>query len=386
MAGYYTSYNNRRALGMRYSRPPELVLDEERLAQEYSMLPSKRALAEQQRQFNLAQEQQKDAQKKAGVSNLVGTAGNLGMMYYMGKSGMFGGKSAAELAAIEATKQAAATAAANQTATALGQQTVSNASTAVPMTNGTQIATPGIQTAGTVVPATEGMAATGVLGDSGSLAGVTAESLEGTSVTGSGVGMGASSVGGAVIPAVGAGVLFGQLGKSGTGQDIGKALMFNRGGEKENAAVAGGVGGALGGALAGAAATSWSGPGAIVGAVVGGVVGAVSSLIDSHICTATNKVVGISVVEAVKMKVLKEYAIENHAGWWNSYFKYGPQLISAITEKENNLSEFYQMIRLVLIEPVSHETDMERCFQIYLGITKMLFMAYMPEFKFGEEA
>jgi hypothetical protein len=60
-------------------------------------------------------------------------------------------------------------------------------------------------------------------------------------------------------------------------------------------------------------------------------------------------------------------------------------LISAITEKENNLSEFYQMIRLVLIEPVSHETDIERCFQIYLGITKMLFMAYMPEFKFGEE-
>ena len=145
-------------------------------------------------------------------------------------------------------------------------------------------------------------------------------------------------------------------------------------------------GGALGGALAGAAATSWSGPGAIVGAVVGGVVGATSSLIDSHICTATNKVVGMSEEEIAKMQSLKEYAIENHAGWWNSYFKYGPQLISAITEKENNLSEFYQMIRLVLIEPVSHETDMERCFQIYLGITKMLFMAYMPEFKFGEEA
>ena len=379
--GYYTSYNNRRALGMRYSRPPELVLDEERLAQEYSMLPSKRALAEQQRQFNLAQEQQKDAQKKAGVSNLVGTAGNLGMMYYMGKSGMFGNTTAVAPQVVNT----AAPAAAQQTTQLLGQQTVQNASTAVPMTYGTQIATPVTQTAGTVVPATEGMAATGVLGDSGSLAGVTAESLEGTSVTGSGVGMGATSVGGAVLPGVGAGLVAGQLGKSGTGQDIGKALMFNHGGEKENAAVAGGVGGALGGALAGAAATSWSGPGAIVGAVVGGVVGAASSLIDTHICTATNKVVGLSVVEAVKMKVLKEYAIENHSGWWNSYFKYGPQLISAITEKENNLSEFYQMIRLVLIEPVSHETDIERCFQIYLGITKMLFMAYMPEFKFGEE-
>jgi len=384
MAGYYTSYNNRRALGMRYSRPPELVLDEERLAQEYAQLPSKRALAEQQRQFNLAQEQQKDAQKKAGVSNLVGTAGNLGMMYYMGKSGMFGGQSAAELAAAEAAKQAAAQTAATQTTNALATQTVPNASTAVPMTP--QIATPVTQTAGTVVPATEGMAATGVLGDSGSLAGVTAESLEGTSVTGSGVGMGATSVGGAVLPGVGAGLVAGQLGKSGTGQDIGKALMFNKGGEKENAAVAGGVGGALGGALAGAAATSWSGPGAIVGAVVGGVVGAASSLIDSHICTATNKVVGMSKDEITKMELLKEYAIENHSGWWNSYFKHGPQLILSITDIEDDWESFFTMIHLVLIEPISHEKDMEKCFQIYLSITQLLFMAYMPEFKFGEEA
>ena len=384
MAGYYTSYNNRRALGMRYSRPPELVLDEERLAQEYAQLPSKRALAEQQRQFNLAQEQQKDAQKKAGVSNLVGTAGNLGMMYYMGKSGMFGGQSAAELAAAEAAKQAAAQTAATQTTNALATQTVPNASTAVPMTP--QIATPVTQTAGTVVPATEGMAATGVLGDSGSLAGVTAESLEGTSVTGSGVGMGATSVGGAVLPGVGAGLVAGQLGKSGTGQDIGRALMFNHGGEKENAAVAGGVGGALGGALAGAAATSWSGPGAIVGAVVGGVVGAASSLIDSHICTATNKVVGMSKDEITKMELLKEYAIENHSGWWNSYFKHGPQLILSITDIEDDWESFFTMIHLVLIEPISHEKDMEKCFQIYLSITQLLFMAYMPEFKFGEEA
>ena len=385
MAGYYTSYNNRRALGMRYSRPPELVLDEERMAQEYAMLPSKRALAEQQRQFNIAQENQKDAQQKAGVSSLVGTAGNLGSLYLMGKMGMFGGKSAAELAAIEATKQAAATAAANQTATALGQQTISNATQAAPMTTGNLISTPVTQTAGTVVPATEGMAATGVMGDSGSLAGVTAESLEGTSVTGSGVGMGASSVGGAVLPGVGTGLVAGQLGKSGTGQDIGRAIMFNHGGEKENAAVAGGVGGALGGALAGAAATSWSGPGAIVGAVVGGVVGAASSLIDSHICTATNKVVGMSEEEIAKMKSLKEYAIENHAGWWNSYFKNGPQLILEITDKEDDWEVFFNTTRLVLIEPISRETDMEKCFQIYLSITKLLFKAYMPDFKFGEE-
>ena len=380
--GYYTSYNNRRALGMRYSRPPELVLDEERLAQEYAQLPSKRELAEQQRQFNLAQEQQKDAQKKAGVSNLVGTAGNLGMMYYMGKSGMFGNTTAVAPQVVNT----AAPAAAQQTTQLLGQQTVQNASTAVPMTYGTQIATPVTQTAGTVVPATEGMAATGVLGDSGSLAGVTAESLEGTSVTGSGVGMGATSVGGAILPGVGAGFVAGQLGKSGTGQDIGKALMFNHGGEKENAAVAGGVGGALGGALAGAAATSWSGPGAIVGAVVGGVVGAASSLIDSHICTATNKVVGMSEEEIAKMQSLKEYAIENHAGWWNSYFKNGPQLILEITDKEDDWEAFFNTTRLVLIEPISRETDMEKCFQIYLSITKLLFKAYMPDFKFGEEA
>jgi hypothetical protein len=364
---------------MRYSRPPELVLDEERLAQEYAMLPAKRALAEQKNQFAIAQENQKNAQTKSGVSNLVGTAGNLGMMYYMGKSGMFGNAPAVAPQVVNPAAAAAAT----QTTNALATQTVPNATTAVPMSG--QVATPVTQTAGTVVPATEGMAATGVIGDSGSLAGVTAESLEGTSVTGSGVGMGATSVGGAVLPGVGAGLIAGQLGKSGTGQDIGKALMFNHGGEKENAAVAGGVGGALGGALAGAAATSWSGPGAIVGAVVGGVVGAASSLIDTHICTATNKVVGMSEAEASKMKALKEYAIENHAGWWNAYYNNGSDLVVAITLKESNLEEFFSMIRLVLVEPILNTEDLERCFQIYLGITKMLFMAYMPEFKFGEE-
>ena len=151
----------------------------------------------------------------------------------MGTSGMFGGAPPVAPQVVNTAAQAAAT----QTTNALATQTVPNATTAVPMSG--QISTPVTLTAGTVVPATEGMAAAGVVGDSGSLAGVTAESLEGTSITGSGVGMSGASVGGAVLPGVGAGVLAGQLGKSGTGQDIGKALMFNHGGEKENAAVAG---------------------------------------------------------------------------------------------------------------------------------------------------
>ena len=89
--------------------------------------------------------------------------------------------------------------------------------------------------------------------------------------------------------------------------------------------------------------------------------------------------------EIAKMQSLKEYAIENHAGWWNSYFKHGPQLVLAITDQEDDWETFFKTIRLILIEPVFHEENIEKCFQIYLTITKILFKAYLPDCKFGEE-
>jgi len=57
---------------MRYSRPPELVLDEERLAQEYAQLPSKRALAEQKRQSDLQREEAEKNRKASGMSGIMG--------------------------------------------------------------------------------------------------------------------------------------------------------------------------------------------------------------------------------------------------------------------------------------------------------------------------
>lgn len=154
MAGYYTSYNNRRALGMRYSRPPELVLDEERLAQEYAQLPSKRALAEQQRQFNIAQQNQQDAQKQGGISSAIGTVGNIASTYYLGKNmGMWGGKAAAPAVAPQTATAIAPTA----TTMTTGTTPAALAPSAVDMATATPVATTGMS--GAAIPATTDLAA-----------------------------------------------------------------------------------------------------------------------------------------------------------------------------------------------------------------------------------
>jgi len=105
----------------------------------------------------------------------------------------------------------------------------------------------------------------------------------------------------------------------------------------------------------------------------------------SWICTATANKSFMTEEEKAKMEELKKYAEENHVGWWKSYFKHGPVLITAITQQETNLKEFYDNIRTALIEPVCQQKDVEKAFKIYLTITKMLFRTYMPDFAFMEE-
>ncbi len=105
----------------------------------------------------------------------------------------------------------------------------------------------------------------------------------------------------------------------------------------------------------------------------------------SWICTATAKKSYMTKEEKTQMELLREYAEKYHYGWWNSYYKHGPTLIKAITQQEINLKEFYNNIRTVLIEPVCQQKDIEKAFEIYLAITKMLFRTYMPDLAFMEE-
>jgi hypothetical protein len=76
-----TSFKTRKALGRRYGQDPALLLEAERLQQEYGLMPGREARAQQASQFQqgLAQNQaQFDTQQEnAKSAGMVGTAANL---------------------------------------------------------------------------------------------------------------------------------------------------------------------------------------------------------------------------------------------------------------------------------------------------------------------
>ncbi len=354
----YTEYNQRRALGTRYGIDPYYLLDKQRLEQEYSLVPTRERLAEEKRQFDENKQIQQKALDRQGMSSMIGTVGNLGATYLLtkgtsgigaGMSGLFGGAAGA---ATPSYLGAAAT----------GSGSVANSI--------------GMGMGSTVMPSAPSVASAGGLSTT-----ITPALTESGTIAGS-----ATPVMGMATPAlagVGGGLAAGAISKTQIGKDIGKVLLFGQGGDKEQALMQGMTGGAGMGAIGGFIV---GGPiGAAVGAVVGGLVGGASSLIDSWICTATNENAFMTKEEKEKMNLLKIHAIQNHFGWWNSYLKHGVELTRVISEKEKNLPEFYGSIRLILIEPVYKEENIEKCFQIYLAITKMLFKAYMPEYEFKEE-
>ena len=131
-----------------------------------------------------------------------------------------------------------------------------------------------------------------MISDSGSLTGVTAESLAGTSVGGAaapGTGLYGLAGGTGVTPAFAyagpaiAGYVAPKIldavhedSTENLGHNITLGLIKD---EKTAATVGSGAAGAGAGILAGGLATSWTGPGMIVGAAIGGIVGAVSCFV-----------------------------------------------------------------------------------------------------------
>jgi hypothetical protein len=90
----YVSYKTKRALGAKYSRPPEIEMEEKRLEQQYAMIPQMAQIRESKRQANMAmldRTRTREAQEKmATQSGIMGTVGNvasLGMQAY--KAGLF---------------------------------------------------------------------------------------------------------------------------------------------------------------------------------------------------------------------------------------------------------------------------------------------------------
>ena len=88
----YVSWGTRRALGRRYSVDPALQFESERLQNELALAPGREARALQERQFNRSLKQEKRAANQAALGGMVGTVGNLGLTYAMGKqAGWWGG-------------------------------------------------------------------------------------------------------------------------------------------------------------------------------------------------------------------------------------------------------------------------------------------------------
>ncbi len=75
----YTMWGQRKALGRRYSWDPALQMEQERLEREYNLIPGREARGMQAYQFGETLGMQKEANKQAAVSGMVGTGGNLAM-------------------------------------------------------------------------------------------------------------------------------------------------------------------------------------------------------------------------------------------------------------------------------------------------------------------
>ncbi len=210
------SWGQRKALrGIPYGTDPAYLLAQQQMQEEYNLMPERARLAEEKRQRDKAQEEADKARQAQGRGALVSAGGNvLAMDALSGFKGMrtLGGYG------VEGYNHLMGN-------TSLPYQTAQQ----IADTGGTiATQTPGItQGVNTTVPAvTEGVStgvtgtATGIgmnaTGDAGSLAGVTAESLGGTSIAGSvpaGASLGgAASAGMAAAPWAAAGYAAAKLG------------------------------------------------------------------------------------------------------------------------------------------------------------------------------
>jgi len=116
-------------------------------------------------------------------------------------------------------------------------------------------------------------------------------------------------------------------------------------------------------------------------------VGVVLDFLGTWICTATKKHSKLSAEEEAVMEELANYAHANHKGWMMAYLIHGQKLTNAIEEREENLKEFYDNVREILVKPVVSvfKDNPEQAFQIYFLVVKLLCAKYMPDFEVKEE-
>ncbi len=257
------STGTRRIFGKRFAIDPALLLEAQRIEEQYRRAPELERMAINKEQFAetmaFNKEQAELNRESAEKGGMVGTAGNVALTgamiraMTMEKGDKFFGTWGAPATVTTAGR------------TGMGLSTVSPYA---PTTAPTYALAPEITPF-----ATKPALITGAdLATEGATAGGAGYTGAAPMATETGMMAPYTAVAGEVaLPAAAAGFVGGKL-----GQPIGETIGM--GGKKERGA----AGGALAGAAAGAAMTSWSGPGAIVGAAVGGVVGYASNKV---ICT-----------------------------------------------------------------------------------------------------
>lgn len=299
------SWGQRKALrGIPYGTDPAYQLAQQQMQEEYALLPERARLAEEKRQRKIQQDEAAKARDAQGRGAMVATGGNVlamdalngfkgtrtlggwgieGYNHLMGNTSMpyATGQAIADTGGTIATQTPGltqgATNAAQQTTQLLGQQAVPNAS--MPST----VATGATGATGT---------ATGVgmnaMGDAGSLTGVTADSLAGTSITGSGAAATTPlSATTGMIGTAGSFLAPAALGYSAPGivnaihkdsmENLGHNLSLGLAKDEKTGAMVGSV---ATGAAAGATVGSFI---PVVGTAIGAVLGAAGGLVNSLI-------------------------------------------------------------------------------------------------------
>ena len=286
----YVSWGTRKALGRRYALDPAQQLAQQRLEEEYALVPGREAKALQESQFsrNLAlTKEQMSSSREAGI---VGTMGNLGttalMLNYMKpiapavSQGLAGWNPLVgpitKSSVVTGTAPGAAAGAGTETGVALGTGAAGgvaagnafNAAQLAAIESGASYETIGALGSSGIPPALMDTAA--MTAEGGAAATEVGASAAGTSATG----VASAPAGLGIGTAAGAGAVGGFIGGK-LGQPIGEAIGL--GGQNERATVGGAVVGAGATWAAGAMMGAPAGPvGIAVGAVVGGVVGLVT--------------------------------------------------------------------------------------------------------------
>ncbi|MCE5226681.1 MAG: hypothetical protein LLG05_12595 [Porphyromonadaceae bacterium] len=410
----YTSYKGRRALGARYSKPPELILDEQRLAQKYALAQENAKIKESRRQSTIQQMNYNKSQKEQGKAGMLGTAGNVIGMGMQAYSAYKRGTKSTDIKKPDQTQP--------QEATGIYQPaqqgTFGNTTYQIPPELQTEInKNPNVSPSVSDVKSRSQQIANGAYGAGSSAlgAGLSAynayrEFKEGEYIPGAidtaqtGIGMyntvdaanktitgitesanaaekgteaatqAAGATGGATnslssaLPIVGAAL------------NVGKGL-YDTATAKDAAEGTQGVWKMVDGVLqyvapyygAGRSAAGLVNAGLGIAGVANKTLNQVQSVFDpagflageygdpkkllglkddTWICTATDRNSSMSDAEKYNMELLRDYAIKEHKGWMKSYLQNGPILIDAIAMEEVDLKSFYNRIRMILIEPV----------------------------------